>query len=106
MVEMAILPILVIVSADVSGAGGVFGIQLLFRLRPGKLRITAQQARQAFAPGGVDKNMEGVFALLKNALASPSHNYAISNIGSLFNDPESHLGGNIRIKTLGQRAQM
>ena len=67
--------------------------------------VTAEQARQAFAPGGIDENMEGIFALLENALASPPHNHAVANFRRLFNDPAGHLGGDFGIKPLGHEGR-
>ena len=42
MVQMAILPIVTEMGADVSGAGGIFRIQLLLRLHFGKLVVTVE----------------------------------------------------------------
>ena len=86
MVQMAILPIVTEVGADVSGAGGIFRIQLFLRLNFGKPGVTVEQSFQSFTAGRIDENMEIVTALLENALASPPHDYAIAHLRCLFND--------------------
>ena len=84
---MAILPVVTKMSADISGADGIFRIQFLLCLNFRKPVVTAEQSLQSLATRRVDENMKTVLALLKNALASPSHDYAITHLRRLFNDP-------------------
>src|SRR5208282_833311 len=78
MVQMAILPVCAIVIADVSSADFVFRNHFLLGLGFRKSWVAAEQARQPFTSGSVDENVESIFALLKNALAPPSHNHAVA----------------------------
>jgi len=101
MVQVAILPVFAIVIADISGAGGVLGVKFFLRLRFRQLRLTEQQSRQPFAARRVDKDMECIFALLKNALASTSHNHAVAYLCCLFNDPSSQIRRDFAIEPAG-----
>src|SRR5208283_2565456 len=49
-------------------------------------------------PGRVNENMESIFALLENALASPPYNHTVTNLRRLFNDPAGQMGRHFAIK--------
>ena len=66
--------------------------------------VAAEQARQPLASRGVNENMESIFALLEDALASPPHDHAIANFRRLFNDPAGQMGRDFAIKPPGTRA--
>ena len=102
--KMAILPVFAVVIADVSGAGCIFRVQLFLRLGLRQSSVAAEQARQPFAPGRVDENMESILALLENALASPPHNHTVANLRRLFNDPAGQMGRHFGIKPAGHGA--